>query len=75
MRTTSQKAEILARAGIAVPAFPAEGESAAAERWKREIDNLFAGYVAARAARSLREAEEALQLDRLRRANCSPHLR
>jgi len=93
MITTSQKATILAKAGVAVPAFPARrlpieerflqpgarvpqeqidadiAQCVAVERWNREINNLFAEYVAARAARSLREAEEADRLIRLRRAN------
>lgn len=72
MLTSFQKAEILARSGVAVPApAPAliDGSGLAAERWVREIDNLFAGYVARRAARSLREAEAARTLAKLRQAN------
>ncbi|MBN8751542.1 Uncharacterised protein [Xylophilus ampelinus] len=73
MLTSFQKAEILARAGVVVPApapAPAEGTGrATSDRWQHEIDNLFAGYVARRAARSLREAEEARTLARLRQAN------
>ena len=95
MITTSQKATILAKAGIAVPAFPARrlpiqdrfleagaripqeqidadiAQRVAVEHWNREISNLFAGYVAARAARSLREAEDADRLARLRLANAT----
>jgi len=100
MISTSQKATILAKAGIPVPAFPERAlpveerylmpgarvpqaqidadiaQSVAVERWNREVNNLFAGYVAARAARSLREAEDADRLIRLRRANAAePGLR
>jgi len=38
-------------------------------RWKQEVEALHVGYAAARAAKSLREAEEARHLDLLRRAN------
>lgn len=91
MLTTDQKATILRRAGVAVPAFPArrpsdqqhqagaestlksnlqaEGRRMAAEQWARTIDTLFVEYSAARAARSLRDAEEARQLGALRRAS------
>jgi hypothetical protein len=91
MHTTDQKATILRRAGVAVPAFPArrpsdqqhqagaestlksnlqaEGRRMAAEQWARTIDTLFVEYSAARAARSLRDAEEARQLGALRRAS------
>lgn len=73
MLTSFQKAEILARSGAAVPApAPATHEGggpSTSDKWQREIDNLFAGYVARRAARSLREAEEARTLARLRQAN------
>jgi hypothetical protein len=39
--------------------------------WRREIEILYAQYAAARAAKSLRESEEARQLVSLRRANDS----
>jgi hypothetical protein len=39
--------------------------------WRREIEILYAQFAAARAAKSLRDAEEARQLGRLRRANDS----
>jgi hypothetical protein len=39
--------------------------------WRREVEILYAQYSAARAAKSLRESEEARQLVRLRRANDS----
>ncbi|MDR6860959.1 hypothetical protein [Variovorax guangxiensis] len=41
----------------------------AAEQWAKTIDTLFVEYSAARAARSLRDAEEARQLGALRRAS------
>lgn len=73
MLTSFQKAEILARAGVVVPgpapALIEDSGHADSDRWQQEIDNLFAGYVARRAARSLREAEEARTLAKLRRAN------
>lgn len=93
MPTTDQKAHILMKAGIAVPAFPAwrlpvqerhlyKGNRApqqeldagaeqaeAVAQWERQIDNLFVTYAAARAAKSLRESEEAQQLGQLQRAN------
>jgi len=73
MLTSFQKADILARSGVAIPA-PAPvihdgSDPSASDRWQREIDNLFAGYVARRAARSLRQAEEAHTLAKLRQAN------
>ncbi len=71
MLSTLQKAEILVRAGIAVPAMPpaVAGSPEISPRWRQEIDNLYAGYVAARAARSLRESEAARTLSDLRHAN------
>jgi len=47
----------------------ADGRHNAAERWARTIDALFVEYSAARAARSLREAEAARQLGALRQAS------
>ena len=95
MLAAAQKAAILRRSGIAVPAAPVEAvaldgaeaqtqpqaqaagradegaqeaarESALGE-WTAKINALFVAYVAARAAKSLREAEAARQLDELRR--------
>lgn len=37
--------------------------------WSKQVDDLFATYAMSRAARSLREAEEAQQLSQLRNAN------
>ena len=47
----------------------AHGQQNAAERWARTIDALFVEYSAARAARSLRDAEEARRLAALRHAS------
>lgn len=80
MLTPDQKEVILRRAGIAVPIFPerrlqaqerdAEAEHASAvHRWSEAIDVLYVQYAAARAAKSLRDADEAAQLDRLQRAS------
>ncbi|MEP6721162.1 MAG: hypothetical protein ABJA77_06945 [Variovorax sp.] len=79
MLTTDQKETILRRAGVAVPAFPSPGcadqqhqadcEPSAARRWARTIETLFVEYSAARAAKSLRDAEETRQLGALRRAS------
>lgn len=54
--------------------FPASNEfdvepTPARIRWNQEIEILFVTYTAARAAKSLREAEEARQIDILRRAS------
>jgi hypothetical protein len=66
-----QKAEILVRAGVAVPPLPANRNSPneLPLRWRRDVDALYATYNATRAARSLREAQEAQTMARLRRAN------
>lgn len=47
----------------------AERRQTAAEQWARTIDTLFVEYSAARAARSVRDAEEARQLGALRHAS------
>ena len=79
MLTIDQKEAILRRAGVTVPAFP-EGHpdtpardhdaehKARVQRWAEAIEGLYVQYSAARAAKSLRDAEEAAQLDQLRRA-------
>ncbi|WP_399680854.1 hypothetical protein [Xenophilus sp.] len=67
MLSIAQKADILRKAGIAqVPPPPAAG-APADDDWERAIDALYAEYTAARAARSLREAEAARQQEMLRR--------
>ncbi|MBS0451109.1 MAG: hypothetical protein JSS14_07330 [Proteobacteria bacterium] len=65
MLSTQQKAQILKKAGQAVPAMPGD-TGPVLDAWVREVENLYVSYVAARAARSLRQAEEARQLERLR---------
>lgn len=88
MLTIVQKAAILGKAGIEVPARPeddlstqavtgsplrAEGVSQQAHDWGRAIEALYVSYAAARAAKSLRDAEEARQNAMLRRmASGSP---
>ena len=47
----------------------ADGRQNTAEHWARTIDALFVEYSAARAASSLRDAEEARQLDARRRTS------
>ena len=93
MLTTGQKANILAKAGDAVPAFPARRlpiqerhllkgvdacpeeleadaqQAQAVARWSRQIEDMYVVHVAARAARSLREAQAAMQMAGLRQAN------
>lgn len=55
------------------PAPKDQGEGAArrapAAEWARTIDTLYVEYSAARAAKSLRDAEEARRLDALRHAS------
>ncbi|MGJ7498448.1 hypothetical protein ACSFA8_25770 [Variovorax sp. RT4R15] len=92
------KANILTKAGIEVPAFPARRlpvqerhlikggrapreeldadveQERAVEGWKKHIETLYVAYATARAAKSLREAQEALQLDMLQRLNARPEL-
>jgi len=43
------------------------GDSHVLKQWVASVEALFVTYVAARAAKSLRESEEARQLDALRR--------
>jgi hypothetical protein len=77
MLTVAQKANILRKAGIPVPPGPGEDSpedgtplSAApvltAEAWAATVNVVFVTYAAARAAKSLRDAEEARQLQTLR---------
>ena len=97
MLNTGQKAKILAKAGVAIPAFPARrlpiqerhllrGEfappeeleadaeqAAAVDHWTRYVGDLYAVHMAARAARSLRESEEASSLYRLQMSNAAQH--
>ena len=66
MLSISQKADILSRAGIAASAAPPH-DSPAWPAWASEVEAQFVAYTAARAARSLREAEVHRQADLLRR--------
>jgi len=68
MLTTTQKADILRKSGCPVPVA---GE--ASPIWEKSVDALFVEYVAARAAKSLRDSEELRQLDRLRRMSGAGH--
>jgi hypothetical protein len=79
MLTTDQKETILRGAGVATPAFPSPGvlwrqqwqdPGTAAQQWAHAINTLFVAYSAARAARGLRKAEEARQLNALRQLQC-----
>jgi len=77
MLSTSLKANILRKAGVQIPTLGAEAMSgdelkAAASEWANTVETLFVIYTAARAAKSLREAEEAQQLAMLRRMAASP---
>ncbi|WP_298700188.1 hypothetical protein [uncultured Variovorax sp.] len=71
MLSTLQKAEILVRAGIKVPVLPPTTPDGTAlpPKWRQDVDNLYAAYAAARAARSLRESEAARTMADLRLAN------
>ena len=94
MLTTLQKARILVRAGIRIPAFPgshpavdgpqgSQGRSRLPvhepppdapptpelDAWTRAVEALHVEFVAAQAARSLRQSHEADLLHRLRAVN------
>lgn len=71
MLSAQQKAQILARLGLARPNLAPQGctDEALERRWQLDIEDQFASYVAARTARSMREAEDARTLARLRQAN------
>ena len=76
MLTIFQRAAILSKAGFEVPACPAEDASAGTvsqkmHDWAKAIETLYVSYVAARAAKSLRDAEESRQTDMLRRLSLS----
>lgn len=70
MLTSEQKADILRKTGFTVPDAPtassADAEPATVQQWRAQIESMFVTYVAARAAKSLRDAEEARQLHSLR---------
>ena len=65
MLSTVHKADILRKAGYDVPGSPADEPSA--HDWGQVIDVLYVDYVTARAAQSLREAEQARQASGLPR--------
>jgi len=75
MLTIFQKATILSKAGFEVPACPAVDTSTSPtsvvsqkmQEWGKAIETMYVAYVAARAAKSLRDAEESRQTDMLRR--------
>ena len=66
MLNTQQKSQILKKAGHPVPAMPG-GNGPELEAGPREVGNLSVPSGGAGAPRSLRESEEARQLERLRR--------
>lgn len=61
MLSAQQKAQILASLGLARPNLAPQGstDEALARRWQLDIEDQFASYMAARTARSMREAEDA----------------
>ena len=73
MLTTSHKAEILQRAGLAVPPRPEARlsidilDSDAVLQWSQAVETLLVEYAASRAAKSLRDADEHEQPCRLQR--------
>ncbi len=64
MLSTEHKANILRKAGYAVPAVPGSADSAyqTLQCWGKAIETLYVSYAASRAAKSLRDAEEARML-------------
>ena len=74
MLTARHKATILRKAGFDVPATPSDPESTTAfGSWIQSVETLYVSYAAARAAKSLRDAEETRQLDMLRRLALQTH--
>ncbi|WP_076997532.1 hypothetical protein [Variovorax sp. KK3] len=71
MLDTVSKAGVLRRNGINVPAPSAQNTQA----WQSAVDALFDVYVVQRAARSLREAEEAYELELLSRLAATSYQR
>ena len=64
MLSTEHKANILRKAGYAVPAIPGSASSPyqTVQCWAKAIKTLYVTYAASRAAKSLRDAEEARML-------------
>ncbi|OUM02212.1 hypothetical protein [Variovorax sp. JS1663] len=71
MLDTVSKVDILRRNGIVVPARPAPET----EAWKAAVDALFDLYVVQRAAHSLRQAEEACDLELMNRLAATSYQR
>ncbi len=78
MLNVFQKATILGKAGIEVPPRPAADPVAddalacpRTQEWAKTVEALYVSYVAARAAKSLRDAEESRQAEMLRRLSLS----
>ena len=71
MLSTVHKADLLRRYGVAVPEPSADGMGA----WSMAIDAVFDAYVAQRAEKSLREAEEARELELLSRLAATSYQR
>ncbi|RYF56403.1 MAG: hypothetical protein EOO29_52560 [Comamonadaceae bacterium] len=66
MLSIQKKADILRKACLAPPLPGLETDEPSVGAWAREVELRFVAYSAARAAQSLRHAEEARQHDRLR---------
>lgn len=62
MLTTTQKAIILRQTGFVVPDAP----SMTLQAWTGAIETLFTSFAAARAAKSLRDAQDKHRLEELR---------
>lgn len=68
MLSTLQKAKILDKVGYPIPTRPIEGDlDTAMLTWRHAVETIYVSYAAARAAKSLRDAEELRQMDMLRR--------
>ena len=67
MLSIQQKANILRKARLAPPSLAPDADESSIADWSREIEQRFVNYSAARAAQSLRSAEEARQQEMLRR--------
>ncbi|RYF81260.1 MAG: hypothetical protein EOO29_11085 [Comamonadaceae bacterium] len=72
MLSIHKKADILRKARMAPPSPAADAEESHVLAWTREVEQRFVAYSAARAAQSLRHAEEARQQEMLRRMAWSP---
>lgn len=61
MLSLQKKADILRQARMAPPSPAADADERSLGAWAREVEQRFVAYSAARAAQSLRQAEEARQ--------------